>query len=110
MTIHARADAIDGLTNVDGNLIEITKYVAADFASQGTNGPAAKGQVDRHQLLRGDKARRSGINKDRFKNMLGDMPHDGRAHAIATDMVGVVIALRKHVIFVQPHEPRRFAR
>ena len=42
------------------------------------------------------------VNKGRFKNMLGDMQHDRHAHAIATDMVGVVIALRKPVIVVQP--------
>ncbi len=50
------------------------------------------------------------VNERRLKNMLGDMPNDRHAHAIATDMVGVVIALWKAVIVAQPHEPRRFAR
>ena len=63
MTIHPRAGAIDRLTNVDGNLIEVTKYVAADFVGQGTNGPPPKGQVDRHQLLRGDEPRRFTVNE-----------------------------------------------
>ena len=50
------------------------------------------------------------VNKGRFKNILSDMPHDWRAYAIATDVVGMVIALRKPITVVQPHEPRRFAR
>jgi hypothetical protein len=100
MTIHPRADAIDRLTNVDGNLIEVTKYAAADFVGQGTNGPPPKGQVDRHQLLRGDEPRRFTVNERGLKNVFGDMPHDRHAHAIATDMVRVVIALRKPVIVI----------
>ena len=31
MAVHARANAIDRLTNVDRNLIEVTEYIAADF-------------------------------------------------------------------------------
>ena len=38
------------------------------------------------------------------------MPHDRHAHAVAADVIGVVIALGKQVIVVQSHEPRRFAR
>jgi hypothetical protein len=42
--------------------------------------------------------------------VLGDMPHDRRAHAGAADVVGVVIALRKRVIVAEAHEPCGFAR
>lgn len=41
--------------------------------------------------------------------MLGDMPHNRRAHAITADVVGVVITLGKHVAVVQSHEPHRAA-
>ena len=92
MTIHARTDAIDRLTDVDGNLIEVAKHVAADVVSQRTNGPRRKGRSIAISLLRGDELRRLAVNEHRLKNMLGDMPHDRHADAIAADMVGVVIA------------------
>ena len=31
MTIHPRANTIDGLTNVNGNLVEVAEYIATDF-------------------------------------------------------------------------------
>jgi hypothetical protein len=31
MAVHAQANGIDRLTNVDRNLIEVTEYTAADF-------------------------------------------------------------------------------
>jgi hypothetical protein len=42
MAVHARANAIDRLTNVDRNLIEVTEYIAADFLCWRTNGAATK--------------------------------------------------------------------
>jgi hypothetical protein len=49
MTIHARADAIDQLTDVDGDLIKVPEHIATNFIGQCTNGPPTKGQID-HEI------------------------------------------------------------
>ena len=110
MAVHTRANSIDGLTDVDGNLIQIAERVAADFVGERPNGPTTEGQVDRHSLLRRDKLRRLARPKRWLKDVFGDVPYDRHADAIPADMISVVIALREHVIVAQPHEPRSLAR
>ena len=42
MAVHARAYAIDGLTDIDRDLIEIAEHVAANFVCEGANGRRLK--------------------------------------------------------------------
>lgn len=55
MAVHARAYAIDGLTNIDRDLIKIAEHVAANLVCEGANGPASEGEINCHALFRGDQ-------------------------------------------------------
>ena len=71
----------------------------------------SEGQIDRHLLLRGDQLATIGLDEGNWlKYVLGYMPYDRYAHAVAADMISLVVAVGKHVIVVQPHEPCSFAR
>ena len=50
MTVHTGADAVDRLPHIDRHLIEIAKYVAADFVCQGAN-RSSDGRADRSPCL-----------------------------------------------------------
>ena len=95
MAVHTRAYAVDRLTYVNRHLVEIAKYVAANFVRERANRSATEGQVDRHcptpqrsvsQFL---FALSSGS-----RTSLRNMPHDRHADAVSTDVIGVVVACR----------------
>ena len=110
MTVYTRADAVDRLPDIDRHRIEIAKHIAADFVRQSANCFPTEHQIDRHLLLRGDQFRRLALNERRLKYVLGNMSYNGHTHAVAADMVSVIIAVGKHVVVIQTHEPRSFAR
>jgi hypothetical protein len=100
MSVHPRADAIDRLTNIHKNLVEIAEYIATDLVRQCAHRPSTEGEVDRHLLLRRDALRRLAVDEHRLKDVLGNMPHNWHADAVAADVICVIVALRKHVTIV----------
>ena len=99
VSAHPGADAVDRLSDINWHLVDIAEDIAADFVGELANGSADE-KEDRSPPATPLRWRSRFLFalQERLEDVSCNMPYDRHADAITTDVIGLVIAFRQHVI------------